>query len=154
MPQNPLVRLLDDTVGPMLRRPPQLQVAALCTRATPDGRGTQVLLVTSRGTGRWILPKGWPMAGRTLAEAAGQEAWEEAGVRGTLDPAPIGHFLADKVTDDGLSMPCRVEVFRLRVAEIRADFPEAGQRTRRWVAADTAADMVREPELRRLLRAL
>ncbi|MBK5928093.1 NUDIX hydrolase [Rhodobaculum claviforme] len=153
MTQHPLFRLLDDTVGPMLRRPPQLQVAAVCTRAAPRG-GCDVLLVTSRGTGRWILPKGWPMAGRTLAQAACQEAWEEAGVRGNVDPDPLGHYTTEKVTDGGLPMPCRVEVFRVHVHDVRKDFPEAGQRTRRWVSPAEAATMVREPGLRALLLTL
>ena len=153
MSQNPLFRLIDDTVRPMLRRPMHLQVAALCTRPDPEGQ-PEVLVVTSRGTGRWILPKGWPMAGRTLGQAAGQEAWEEAGVRGTVDPEPVGHYTTEKVTDGGLPVPCRVEVFRLRVTAVLDDFPEAGQRTRRWVRPLQAADMVREPGLRALLSQL
>ncbi len=148
-----LARRLSDTVQPLLRRPEQLQVAALCTRHADRG-GQEVLLVTSRGTGRWILPKGWPMAGRTLAEAAGQEAWEEAGVRGTVDPEPMGSYGAEKVTDGGLSMPCRISVFRLRVSEEVDSFPEAGQRRRRWMPASEAALLVREAELKRLLATL
>ena len=69
--------VLRDVVGPMFRRPRSLQVAALCHRRTKAGQ-KEVLLVTSRGTGRWILPKGWPMRGKSDAQAAAQEAWEEA----------------------------------------------------------------------------
>ncbi|MGY6633992.1 MAG: NUDIX hydrolase [Alkalilacustris sp.] len=150
MPQSRLVRLIDDAVGPMLRRPPHLQVAALCTRDGADGT-PEVLIVTSRGTGRWILPKGWPMAGRTLGEAARQEAWEEAGVRGTVDADPVGHYATEKMTGGGLPVPCRVEVFRLRVSDVHDSFPEAGQRTRRWVKPAKAAELVQEPGLRALL---
>ncbi|MGY6412253.1 MAG: NUDIX hydrolase [Alkalilacustris sp.] len=148
--RHPVVRLLADTVEPMLRRPPRMQVAALCLRTGPEGT-PEVLLITSRGTGRWVLPKGWPMAGRSLAEAAAQEAWEEAGVRGTVEGRPLGSYGAEKQTDGGLALPCRVEVFALHVTEIADRFPEAGQRTRRWVAPAAAADMVREPDLRALL---
>ena len=68
-----------EVLHPMLQRPKRLQVAALCYRR--DGDSKEVLLVTSRGTGRWILPKGWPIDGLDAGEAALQEAWEEAGVR-------------------------------------------------------------------------
>jgi 8-oxo-dGTP pyrophosphatase MutT (NUDIX family) len=132
---------------------PRVQLAALCTRPTQDGSGTEVLLITSRGTGRWILPKGWPMAGRSSAEAAAIEAWEEAGVRGRAEQAPLGSYAAEKITPEG-SLPCRVQVFRLAVEEIADAFPEAGQRHRCWVPAGTAAGLVREPELQELLRRL
>lgn len=153
MPQRRLAQALVEAVQPMLRRPPHLQVAALCTRAGADG-GDEVLLVTSRGTGRWILPKGWPMPGRSLAEAAAQEAWEEAGVRGTAEAEALGSYDARKLTDGGLSLPCTVNVYRLRVDALAEDFPEARQRRRRWVPAAMAADLVQEPGLRALLRRL
>lgn len=57
---------------------PAEQTAALCTHPQTG----QVLLITSRDTGRWVLPKGWPMRGRSMAQAALIEAWEEAGVEG------------------------------------------------------------------------
>jgi 8-oxo-dGTP pyrophosphatase MutT (NUDIX family) len=140
--------------APGLPQQPLTQVAALCTRAGADGSGPEVLLVTSRGTGRWILPKGWPMTGRSLAEAASVEAWEEAGVRGRSETEPLGSYDAEKVVDDGRGLPCRVQVFHLRVEELADDFPEAGQRRRQWLPAARAAELVREPELRELLRRL
>ena len=67
----------------------------------------QVLLVTSRGSGRWILPKGWPMDGKTPAASAAQEAWEEAGVDGTPDSRPLGLFSYNKSLDDAdEGFPC------------------------------------------------
>ena len=152
MSQRPLARALADAVQPMLRRPPRLQVAALCTRQGPDG--VEVLVITSRGTGRWILPKGWPMPGRSMAEAAAQEAWEEAGVRGHPEAEPLGRFEARKTTDGGLDLPCLVEVFRISVQDVDDSFPEAGQRRRRWVGAAMAADLVQEPGLKALLRGI
>lgn len=153
MPARARKDRLVEVVQPMLGRPPQLQAAALCTRPGTDG-GTEVLLITSRGSGRWVLPKGWPMRGRSLAEAAGQEAWEEAGIRGRVEPQPMGRFAATKTTPGGLDLPCEVAVFRLHVTAMEDLFPEAGQRRRRWLRPDEAAGMVREPGLRRLLAAL
>lgn len=133
---------------------PLVQVAALCVRAGgPDG-GTEVLLVTSRGTGRWILPKGWPIQGRSLAEAAAVEAWEEAGVRGRAEGAPLGSYAAEKTVADGIGLPCRVQVYRLTVEVMAEEFPEAHQRHRRWLPAAEAAELVQEPELGALLRRL
>ncbi len=149
---TPFSRIVSDAVMPMLKRPPRLQVAALCTRDGPDG--LEVLMITSRGTGRWILPKGWPMPHRSLAEAAAQEAWEEAGVRGRVDAAPLGDYAAQKDTDGGLAVPCRVTVFRLHVESLVNSFPEATRRNRRWFRPAEAATLVREPELRDLLMAL
>ena len=152
MPSRALPRFVADTVKPMLQRPPQLQVAALCLR---DGAaGPEVLLITSRGSGRWILPKGWPMPHRTLAEAAAQEAWEEAGIRGRVEDVPLGDYGAQKDTSGGLPLPSRVTVFRLHVEEVADVFPEAAARTRRWCSPAQAAALVREPELRALLSTL
>ena len=68
-------------------QPPRLQVAALCWRRS--AKGLRILLITSRDTGRWVIPKGWPMRNRTEPEAAAREAYEEAGLRGDdLRPQP------------------------------------------------------------------
>jgi len=139
-------------VGPVLFPPDQLQVAALCLRR--KGRRCDVLLVTSRGTGRWILPKGWPMKGRSLSETAAAEAWEEGGVTGDIHPESVGRYSARRVTEAGLGMRCEVHVFRLDVENIEDSFPEAGQRRRRWVSLSRAAKMVQEPSLSALLRSL
>ncbi|MGQ0611904.1 MAG: NUDIX hydrolase [Paracoccaceae bacterium] len=125
------------------------QVAALCWRLRRAG--VQVLLITSRDTGRWVLPKGWVMEGRSPAEAAAREAWEEAGVKGTVAAGSIGHFHYDKLVPGADPVPCRVEVFGLSVTSLAAKYPERKQRRRRWFAAQEAAQMVNEPELRALL---
>lgn len=151
-PRHWLSRAWQRFLAPLLSRPDLLQVAALCTREA--GKKTEILLVTSRGAGRWILPKGWPMPDRSLAEAAAQEAWEEAGVCGSVDPASIGSYSARKRSDGGVEMACRVHVFRLHVASLSDTYPEAGQRRRRWVSPAQAAELVQEPQLRRLLEGL
>ncbi len=141
----------DEVLSPMLKRPSRSQVAALCYRGHGDDK--EVLLVTSRGTGRWILPKGWPMEGKNDADAAAQEAWEEAGVKkGQLDRAPIGEYSYAKELDDGELAHCSATVFPLKVEKLKSDFPEADERTRTWVSPDEAAEMVQEKGLRKLLR--
>ena len=141
----------EELVSPLFRRPFHEQVAALCYRG--KGAEKEVLLITSRGTGRWILPKGWPMDGKNSAEAAAQEAWEEAGVvNGKPKQDPIGAFTYDKELDNGAMARCSTKVFSLRVNEMADEFPEACERTRAWVAPDQAAKMVNEPGLKKLLR--
>jgi 8-oxo-dGTP pyrophosphatase MutT (NUDIX family) len=128
------------------------QVAALCWRK--HRHQIEVLLITSRDTGRWVLPKGWPMEGRSGPEAAAIEAWEEAGVEGKIAPDPLGFFGYDKVISPELAHPCMVSVFPLRVATLARRFPERKARRRKWFSAEKAARKVMEPELRALLLAL
>jgi 8-oxo-dGTP pyrophosphatase MutT (NUDIX family) len=143
-----------DFVSPLLKRPRSHQVAALCWRDGAPDAGREVLLITSRDTGRWVIPKGWPMKRKTGAGAALQEAWEEAGVEAAeIDETPLGAYRYDKALDNGLALPCRVEVFAARVLTLADEWPERGQRTREWVSARIAADRVAEPELSALLRA-
>ena len=131
---------------------PSTQVAALCWRKHRDR--VEVLLITSRDTGRWVLPKGWPMAGRSAPEAAAVEAWQEAGVTGLVSPDPLGFFGYDKVITPDIAHPCMVSVFALRVAALSRRFPERKERRRKWFSAEKAARKVQEPELRALLIAL
>lgn len=148
---NALRRVWKNYVSPLLQRPKRLQVAALCYRTSDCGK--KVLLVTSRGTGRWVIPKGWPMDGKDAPEAAMQEAWEEAGVReGDIDGEAIGQFDYDKELKSGLPVPVETLVYKVEVSEMREDFPEASERERRWVSPEEAANMVREPQLQKLLR--
>jgi 8-oxo-dGTP pyrophosphatase MutT (NUDIX family) len=128
-----------------------LQNAALCWRMH-HGR-VEVLLITSRDTGRWVLPKGWPMPGRTGAEAAGLEAWEEAGVTGAVAAATVGAYVYDKVLAGGRSLRCSVDVYPLRVTSLARRFPERKERRRKWFDLARAARKVAEPDLRALLLA-
>lgn len=125
------------------------QVAAICWRLR--GRDVQVLLVTSRGTGRWIVPKGWQIAGHDGAASAATEAWEEAGVRGTVSPDPVGTFSYVKLLDDGGGLPVTATVYALRVRSQLKSWPEMSQRRRRWMSPRKAAALVAEPELAALL---
>lgn len=127
-----------------------LQYAALAWREGKAGR--EVLLITSRETGRWVLPKGWPMKRRKPADAAAREAYEEAGVRGDVAPDAAGTYTYLKAFTPSLAFRCEVQVFPLRVKRELADWPERKERTRRWFATEEAAAAVEEPELQALIR--
>lgn len=126
------------------------QVAALPFRCAPD---LQILLVSSLETRRWIVPKGWPMKGRTLSEAAAQEAFEEAGVRGDIAAQPVGVYTYDKRKKNGAVLRCDVDVFPLEVRKQAANWPEKALRTQRWCSWREAAELVDDAELADLIRA-
>ena len=147
----PIIKQLPLSLGQAEKTDVRTQFAALCYRVKNDK--VQILLVTSRGSGRWIVPKGWPMDGKTPAESAAQEAWEEAGVAGLADSRPLGLFSYSKMLDDEeTGLPCVAMIYGIRVKSLARDFPEAGQRMRKWVSRKKAAGMVDEPELSRILR--
>jgi 8-oxo-dGTP pyrophosphatase MutT (NUDIX family) len=111
----------------------------------------EVLLVTGRRSGRWMIPKGWPVAGKSLADSAAQEAFEEAGIKGKIDPKPIGtfrhvkqHLLFGRLEVDIMVHPMVVE------REL-GDWPERGERTRKWFGLEEAAARVDSEELRKLI---
>lgn len=129
---------------------PEQQYAALCYRFTNKGK-LRVLMITSRGIGRWILPKGWPMRGRNPWEAAEIEAWEEAGVRGQVCAEPVGQYAYDKWRLDAPPLACQVAIFPLEVTGLEDAYPEAGQRRRKWFSPEDAALQVLEPDLAEVL---
>jgi len=129
--------------------PYRLQVAALPWRKAEDG--VEVMLITSRDTGRWVLPKGWPEGDEPLYEAAAREAVEEAGISGDIAQAPVGSFFYKKVHSSGAESPCEVQVFPLEVKEIASKWREKGQRKRKWVKPREATRMVNEPDLVKLI---
>jgi len=124
------------------------QFAALCYRIR-DGK-VQVCLVTSRKTGRWILPKGWPMHKHTPAKAAATEAWEEAGLKGQAFDRCLGVFSAEKPLGP-VTAPVVVMVYPVQVTRQHADWPERHQRKRKWLPQKKAAKRLTEPELRRIV---
>ena len=111
----------------------QTQYAALPYRVT-KARGIEFLLVTSRESGRWIIPKGWPIAGLKPAGTAAREAYEEAGVRGTVGTKAIGVYSYNKEDRTrGRTLLCNVKVFALLVRRQGRTWPEAHQRRIIWV---------------------
>lgn len=126
------------------------QVAALPWRFVDED--LEVLMITSRETRRWVIPKGGRMAGKTDAEAAEQEAIEEAGVGGEIARSSIGHFRYSKIVRSGDLRAYVVAVYPLRVQTELQDWEEAHQRERRWMKASDAAASVNEPDLAQLIR--
>jgi 8-oxo-dGTP pyrophosphatase MutT (NUDIX family) len=130
-----------------------LQYAALPVRAGASG-ALEVLLITSRDTRRWIIPKGWPIHKLAPAAAAAREAFEEAGIEGVIRPAtPIGHYPYTKALEDGARI-VEVAVYLLWVERQRKIWPERAERETRWFSREEAAQRVAEPELAAILRAL
>lgn len=126
------------------------QYGALCFRTGEDG-AVEILLITSRDSGRWIIPKGWPMKKRAPHEAAALEAWQEAGVRGVVRKKAVGRYTYLKWLDNRDVAPCIVDLYQIEVTAVSEDFKEFGQRQLAWVRPDEAARRVRELELKSIL---
>lgn len=134
----------------MFVKPARLQIAALCLR--PGETETEILLVSTRDTGRMILPKGWPEKNKPAYKTASIEAYEEAGVIGKTDTQPLGSFRSFKGLGNGLKIRTKVLVFRIVFEKQLETFPEAGQRDCVWVPLSDACDRVDEASLKRFLR--
>jgi 8-oxo-dGTP pyrophosphatase MutT (NUDIX family) len=142
-------------IGAASKRETRTQFGALCfRRAKGKGKkaGHEILLVSSRDTGRWIIPKGWPVDGETPAAAAALEAWEEAGVRGRVHDVCVGHYSYLKWIDEELSLPCIVGVFPIEVLRLDDAYPEMEERRRKWHAPGKAAEKIDEPDLSEIVR--
>jgi 8-oxo-dGTP pyrophosphatase MutT (NUDIX family) len=111
----------------------------------------EVLLVTGRRSGRWMIPKGWPVPGKSLADSAAQEAFEEAGIKGKVDPKPIGTFRHVKQHLLYGTLEVDISVHPLAVKRELSDWPERGERIRKWFGVDEAATRVDSEELRKLI---
>lgn len=129
---------------------PLKQVAALPFVETASG--PLVLLVTTRGRGRWSIPKGWPKARLSDAELAALEAFEEAGVEGDIGARPIGSYLYTKRLHLLSWTKCSVDVYTLEVRSQALDWPEKGSRKLQWTAPGEAASLVGEAQLAEVLR--
>lgn len=128
------------------------QVAAIPFRTGPDG-DLEVMLVTSRETQRFILPKGWPMKGKSGRKAATIEALEEAGVAGKTLKAPAGSYHYWKRLPAAF-VRVDVTVYLLEVTEQLKSWRESGRRQRAWLRPEQAAMLIDEPELATLVRNL
>ena len=126
------------------------QIAALPLRWSDKDR-LQVLMVTSRDTGRWVMPKGWQMDGKQPWTAAEIEALQEAGAVGHVGRQPIGSFSYAKILSNGCIVPCTVRVYPMLVETLRRDWKERKQRKRRWFSMKGAARCVVEEDLAQLL---
>lgn len=126
-----------------------LQISALPCR-TSKGL-PEVCLITSRGGGRWIIPKGWPETDLSHVDIAAQEAWEEAGLTGLISPNLYASYGASKQFEPGVGIPVRMDVYLLINPKQAKKFPELGQRKIKWLTIDKAAERVDESGLRDVL---
>jgi 8-oxo-dGTP pyrophosphatase MutT (NUDIX family) len=131
----------------------RLQYAALPYRRVGKA-AMEVMLITSRQTGRWIIPKGWLVDGLAEWESAAHEAREEGGLIGRMGDRPIGHYRYKKRLPDSSLVACLVEVFPLEVERQLKSWPEQKERRTRWFMLQAAARAVDEPELAAIIREL
>ena len=131
---------------------PRHQIAALPYRKR-QGR-IEIMLITSRETKRWVIPKGWPMEGHTDYNAAKREAFEEAGIEGRIGKKIIGQYGYVKRLKDGVETQCHVDVYLLKVENLKRNWPEKSERTRAWFSITEAAYQVRDPDLEMLILGL
>ncbi|MBE9178134.1 NUDIX hydrolase [Oculatella sp. LEGE 06141] len=107
----------------------------------------EILLITSSSGKRWIVPKGWIALWMTSVRSAAKEAWEEAGVTGTVTHSAIGSYKTRK-----WGCPCQVEMHLMLVEQELETYPEAGRRKRQWLSLSKAIKRVQDVELKRLLK--
>ena len=138
----------------MITTNPTLHQAGVIAYRILD-RKVQVLLMTSRDTGRWIIPKGNINGRSTASKAAEKEAYEEAGVRGAIASSiPFGIYTYSKRLGSGEAREATVEVYLLRITERLKNWPEKGERKLSWVSTREAVDLVEEPGVVPLLQRL
>jgi 8-oxo-dGTP pyrophosphatase MutT (NUDIX family) len=131
----------------------RVQYGALPYRFSHDA-ALEILLVTTRQSRQWIIPKGWPIKGLRPAKSAAREAFEEAGVRGRVGAKSIGLFSYKKMLDgNGVGINCEVAVFPLLVKRQSETWPEIEQRVVQWVAPDRALTLIKDPGLKALVAA-
>ena len=126
------------------------QIGALCYRLTD--KNLKILLISSRRSKRWIVPKGWKVEKMSNRKSVALEAWEEAGVQGRVSERSIGTYYYRKRTSNNDFLTCAVKVFSLQVKATKKKFPERGQRKLKWVHSTMAIDLVTEPELKTVIK--
>src|SRR5712691_7963193 len=131
----------------------RVQYGALPYRVSSGSRA-EFMLVTSRETRRWVIPKGWPKKGKSPHRSAAREAFEEAGVVGAVGRRSIGSFSHNKRLKDGGVVTCKVLVFPLKVNRQDKEWPEKEEREVRWLSAKQAAKTVKHPKLGEIISRL
>lgn len=134
----------------MAKRSSRFQYAALPYRESNSA--LQVMLITSRDTGRWVIPKGWPEKYLLAHQVAEREAYEEAGLEGSVRQVPLACFDYLKYFDEMHSRLCTVVVFPMLVSNELTDWPEKVERERCWMNAEEAAEKVCEGGLKAIIR--
>ena len=131
---------------------PIRQVAAIPFRLDNSGN-VEVLVITSRATNRFIVPKGWPMKGKSGKKAAVTEAKEEAGVTGKALKEPLGAYSYWKRLSTRF-VNVTVTVYLLEVVDMLPDWKESARRKRAWLSPADAATLIDEPQLANLVRSM
>ena len=131
----------------------RLQYGALPYRVSSGSRA-EFMLVTSRQTRRWVIPKGWPKKGKSPHRLAAREAFEEAGVTGAIGRRSVGSFSYENRLKNGGLITCEVRVFPLEVKRQSKQWPEMQERRIKWLSASKAAEKVKEPMLGKIIRRL
>jgi 8-oxo-dGTP pyrophosphatase MutT (NUDIX family) len=131
----------------------RVQYGALPYRVSSGSR-TEFMLVTSRESRRWIIPKGWPKKGKSPHRSAAREAFEEAGVIGAVGRRSVGSFSYEKQLKNGGFVECEVRVFPLEVKRQNKQWPEKQERKVKWLSASEAAEKVKDPLLGEIIRRL
>ena len=139
--------LYNCSMKPVLR-----QAGVIPFRYGPEG--LKVLLITSRDTGRWVIPRGGIEKGSTAAQTAEREAYEEAGVKGTISTTPLGSFVYDKRLRAGALSSATVEVYAMRVEKELKKWPEQSERRLQWMSIPEAVEAVEERGMAALLSRL
>lgn len=145
-----LPKQLPLSIAPKQKRETRTQFAALVYRIH-EGK-VQFLLITTRRTKRWILPKGWAEDGLTPAQSAQKEAFEEAGVTGKIFDACLGVYSYEKFVNEDDDLPMVALVYPMKAKKMLKEYPEKAERRRKWFSRSRAAAKVREPELRKLIK--
>jgi 8-oxo-dGTP pyrophosphatase MutT (NUDIX family) len=112
-------------------------------------RNHRICMVTSSSGKRWVVPKGCLEQGKTAVEIALQEAWEEAGLVGTLHPEPVGSYFYDK-----WDRTLHVTVFLMQVTHVAEEWPEHLLRSRLWLKPEEALNRINDSGLQDVLRGL
>jgi 8-oxo-dGTP pyrophosphatase MutT (NUDIX family) len=149
--QSTAASMSNASKAPVVKR---VQYGALPYRLRAGSRRPQFMLITSRETQRWVIPKGWPKKGKSPQYSAAREAFEEAGVLGAVAKRPVGSFSYKKRLKNGGVVVCDVRVFLLEVRRQSKQWPEKQERIIKWLSASQAAEKVDEPRLGAIIRRL
>jgi len=142
------------TAPPLPQGQALLEAGVLAFRRKKNGE-PRILLISKKRARQWGIPKGKLLPHLSFAENAAREAWEEAGVLGTVSPNSIAMFRARKRSPNPqIHLIIEVWVYLLEVSETLAKWPEKGKREIRWVTCEMAARQLREPVLAHLCHRL